>query len=499
MERNISDVFQKYIKKSKKRKRRERALSIVSIIVLIATTIVMILPAISTSNRTFCGLDEHIHTDQCYTTELAEGADCYTKIQICQKEEHAHTLRCMADTTADIETMEDWEKAFAEISISGNKKEDILAIAVSQLGYSESKSNYIVGEDGQTVYKYNRYGVWLGEPYSEWNTAFVSFCAFYANIDTVPKTNQYAQLRAAVDVCYVPFSNGKPEKGMIAFIDGNQDGEGETVGIVSNVVKNTELECEDILVIQGDQDGFVELLKYHSNEQKILGYADYPDTAVMLYANAGSDILNTGSSGSATESLTYENITEEAKTDILEVRFATYIGKSDLTAQFPLLKGAQLALYIADENVDTFIPNTTVKGTLIEQWVSEDVHGTEGGFHSMHLNDGTYYLREEVTPEHYVGLYDAIIFTVDVTNCKVSIIEYPGYDRIITQTTDNGVLVGTTTVDFPIYNTAIYRLPDTGGSGTNMYITGGIALIIVSVFFLFYKRVFYRLGSIRSP
>ena len=87
MERNISDVFQKYIKKSKKRKRRERALSIVSIIVLIATTIVMILPAISTSNRTFCGLDEHIHTDQCYTTELAEGADCYTKIQICQKEE----------------------------------------------------------------------------------------------------------------------------------------------------------------------------------------------------------------------------------------------------------------------------------------------------------------------------------------------------------------------------------------------------------------------------
>lgn len=55
---------------------------------------------------------------------------------------------------------------------TGNQREDILAVAFTQLGYTELEEND------------TRYGDWLGYPYQPWCASFVSWCARQADIST---------------------------------------------------------------------------------------------------------------------------------------------------------------------------------------------------------------------------------------------------------------------------------------------------------------------------
>lgn len=104
-----------------------------------------------------CGLEEHIHDDSCFDAPPAydEGYYCgkisHTHNDYCYfpngnsrctVPEHEHTLLCKSNPNADLENSDDWEATFAGVVRSGNAKEDILAIAKTQIGYSESKENY---------------------------------------------------------------------------------------------------------------------------------------------------------------------------------------------------------------------------------------------------------------------------------------------------------------------------------------------------------------------
>ena len=55
---------------------------------------------------------------------------------------------------------------------TGNQREDILAVAFTQLGYMEKVEND------------TKYGDWLGYPYQPWCACFVSWCARQADIST---------------------------------------------------------------------------------------------------------------------------------------------------------------------------------------------------------------------------------------------------------------------------------------------------------------------------
>ena len=102
-----------------------------------------------------CPMEEsagHQHSPLCYGTwEL-----------ICGLEEHTHTLACNSDANADVETAADWEQTFASVAFSGKWREDLLAIAGTQLDYAESTKNYIVLPDGETMKGLYRYAglVW---------------------------------------------------------------------------------------------------------------------------------------------------------------------------------------------------------------------------------------------------------------------------------------------------------------------------------------------------
>jgi len=135
-----------------------------------------------TERKLICDLEEipeHNHNRQCYgqvlvcTQEELTGHNhidsCYddTEMLICIIPAHTHDVSCKVpayDPQADVEKPEDWEKTFENLSLTGRGAEDLLTIAVTQLGYRESKQNVVWNEDG-SVKGYTRYGAWYGAPY----------------------------------------------------------------------------------------------------------------------------------------------------------------------------------------------------------------------------------------------------------------------------------------------------------------------------------------------
>lgn len=226
-----------------------------------------------------CGLEEipaHVHEDSCYETisvqicTLEEDpththeAACYGSQLICGLEEHEHETMCYSDPAADVETPEQWQATLP--NLSGIYAADVVAIAQSQLGYTESQLNYIVAEDG-TLCGYTRYGAWCDQPYGDWCAMFASFCLHYAGAGLPTNTDcaaWVAELRAK-DLFRVP-SEHTPKAGDLIFFDQEQDGRVDRVGLVE------KLEDINAAVIEGDSNKCVERNTYDLFDKRIVGY-----------------------------------------------------------------------------------------------------------------------------------------------------------------------------------------------------------------------------------
>ena len=195
-----------------------------------------------------CDKFEHIHDESCYTTEyeltcgLEEGElveqvveptqsaelaamavaepvaleptvdtvepiyhhhtdACYEEVLTCPLPEHHHTVACLSDTSADVETPEEWQAANAEAVMTGNWDEDLLSVAKTQLGYEQSEKNFEIDPaDGVTLHYYSRYGQSYGNPYGEWDVMFLSYCLKYAGIpqSAIPQEASVLSLRSSM-------------------------------------------------------------------------------------------------------------------------------------------------------------------------------------------------------------------------------------------------------------------------------------------------------------
>lgn len=132
----------------------------------------------------------HHHTDACYEEVLT-----------CPLPEHHHTVACLSDTSADVETPEEWQAANAEAVMTGNWDEDLLSVAKTQLGYEQSEKNFEIDPaDGVTLRYYSRYGQSYGNPYGEWDVMFLSYCLKYAGIpqSAIPQEASVLSLRSSM-------------------------------------------------------------------------------------------------------------------------------------------------------------------------------------------------------------------------------------------------------------------------------------------------------------
>lgn len=261
-----------------------------------------------------CGYEEHTHTDDCFTTEteteeklicgyeegevISDGtaadddgiaaledtntatsvADdssseavsepvlhhhteaCYEKVLTCTIPEHTHTLACLADYSADVETDDDWQKY--SVGLSDNWNEALLAVAQEQLGYKESEKNFQTDEalgDIIDVHHYTRYGAFYGNPYADWDVAFIAFCQHYAGIPKteIPQRLGLEALRADMDAMgFAYLTEGEDAAyeaipGDVVTYNKNGTADDETIGIVETVGDDS------LTVISGAVEGAV--------------------------------------------------------------------------------------------------------------------------------------------------------------------------------------------------------------------------------------------------
>lgn len=132
----------------------------------------------------------HHHTDA-----------CYEEVLVCPLPEHHHTVSCLSDTSADLETPEEWQAANADAVIAGEWNEDLLSVAKTQLGYEQSEKNFEIDPaDGVTLRYYSRYGQSYGNAYGEWDVMFLAYCLKYAEIpqSAIPQEASVLALRSSM-------------------------------------------------------------------------------------------------------------------------------------------------------------------------------------------------------------------------------------------------------------------------------------------------------------
>ena len=208
-----------------------------------------------------CGMEEHVHGENCVVDEdtfCGKAAHTHDETcldengnQVCGLEEHTHTLSCYSDPEADVETREQWEQTFAEVTLTGDWRQDVIAIAETQLGYTESTRNYAVWEDG-TTHGYTRYGDWYGSPYGDWCAMFASFCIHYAGVEDMPLNWGCRTWIAELEPLdrYRPAQGEEPyspEVGDLIFYDWEGDGLSDHVGLVAERIPETEEDRKSVV------------------------------------------------------------------------------------------------------------------------------------------------------------------------------------------------------------------------------------------------------------
>lgn len=242
----------------------------------------------TTEKKLTCGMEEgegaHHHTAECYEKqkELICGqqendghrhtAECYKKELICGKEEHTHTLACYSNPDADVENGDVWQNTVSSVTLTGNWGADLVAIAQTQTGYTESTVNYAVAEDGQTIHGYTRYGAWANDPYRDnWSAQFVDFCLSYAGVPTsaVPQNSDCSAWNYTIPDGYTP------KTGDLLLLDTDSNGSADHAGIVTSADDST------LTAIVGDADKAVRNNTYNIGSENIKGYVSIPENPAM--------------------------------------------------------------------------------------------------------------------------------------------------------------------------------------------------------------------------
>lgn len=193
----------------------------------------------------------------------------------------------VSDPTADVEDEVDWWRMFADMELSGNWAEDLLLVAESQLGYTESERNFS-DEDPFHLRGYTRYGAWYGIPYGDWCAMFISFCLYYAEIPpyAFPYNCHCSEWvrELTLNGMYESWDSGyEPKRGDLIFFDSDMDEKAEHVGIIRDV----DTDRNWIYTIEGNRYNYVENFILTKYDYSIIGYGVLPE-------NPGYDVENPG-------------------------------------------------------------------------------------------------------------------------------------------------------------------------------------------------------------
>lgn len=197
-----------------------------------------------TNDKIDTGYTVHHHTDA-----------CYGKVLICGKEEHEHTADCLVNPNAEIDAEYD---AKTPDRTSMDWAEDMVLVAQSQLGYTESKADVDEDGNGYTMYADQYY---KDKPmvYADWDSTFVAYCLYHAGVpqDIIPQYASISALRGELARMNSEYYTDDPQN-FTSILPGdivmykNTEGR-ETIGVVSDAAVDEETDLTTALtVISGD-------------------------------------------------------------------------------------------------------------------------------------------------------------------------------------------------------------------------------------------------------
>ncbi len=280
-----------YLSKHKKFRIDRKKLAMVFLLAALLSVIIIFwwlrLVGITITGEAFCNLEEHIHNSDCYASELICNAESVSAAQdedeqqahvhseacrrttlVCNKPEHTHTADCYPDKTVDTETVGDWLKTLENIDFSSSVPENLLSVAVSQLGYEESQRNFEFDSEGNKM-GYTRYGEWYGNPYGNWNTMFVSFCLHYSKTqenETLFSSNAITMHQNWQEAgLFADAENHEAVVGELLFLDTDADETVDHVAILRSVSD------DETRMIVGDWNNRVEEIVLDQNVT-VIGY-----------------------------------------------------------------------------------------------------------------------------------------------------------------------------------------------------------------------------------
>lgn len=182
-------------------------------------------------------------------------AECYGKVLICGKEEHEHTAACLVNPNAEIDAEYD---AKTPERTSVDWAQDMVLVARSQLGYTESKADVDEDGNGYTMYADQYY---KDKPmvYADWDSTFVAYCLYHAGVpqDIIPQYASISALRGELARMNSEYYTDDPQ-GFASILPGDivmyKNAEGrETIGVVSDAAVDEETDLTTALtVISGD-------------------------------------------------------------------------------------------------------------------------------------------------------------------------------------------------------------------------------------------------------
>lgn len=262
-----------------------------------------------TTSELVCGQEEseeHTHDDSCYQTvsELVCGQEesaghthteaCYEKQLVCGKEEHTHSEACYIDTTADVEDASVWNAQYADTKWKDAWGEDLVIAAKKQIGYKESTDNYTVATDGSHK-GYTRYGQFAGDVYADWDAVFVNFCMHYAGLEKTglfPKETETAKW-------HEKFAKGNAGQNAAYLTDAKDyepqigdilffEKEKEETDDQMGIISSYDKEKNEIKVIEGNSDNAVKENKYAADDKHITAYLKISELETA-YKNDGAE------------------------------------------------------------------------------------------------------------------------------------------------------------------------------------------------------------------
>lgn len=182
-------------------------------------------------------------------------AECYGKVLICGKEEHEHTAACLINPNAEIDAEYD---AKTPARTDADWAEDMVLVAKSQLGYTESKADVDEDGNGYTMYADQYY---KDKPmvYADWDSTFVAYCLYHAGVpqDIIPQYASISALRGELARMNSEYYTDDPQE-FASILPGDivmyKNAEGrETIGVVSDAAVDEETDLTTALtVISGD-------------------------------------------------------------------------------------------------------------------------------------------------------------------------------------------------------------------------------------------------------